>query len=62
MPFILDSSVALAWILPDETNPTLDHLCDRLTDDISFVPPVWPLEVATSYSLRSSETDSQLKM
>jgi len=45
MPFILDSSVALAWILPDETNPTLDHLCDRLTDDIALVPPVWPLEV-----------------
>jgi len=45
MPFILDSSVALAWILPDETNPTLDPLCDRLTDDIALVPPVWPLEV-----------------
>jgi len=45
MPFILDSSVALAWILPHETNPPLDHLCDRLTDDIAIVPPVWPLEV-----------------
>jgi len=30
MTFVLDSSVALALILPDETNPTLDHLCDRL--------------------------------
>ncbi len=45
MPFVLDSSVALAWVLPDETNPTLDHLCDRLTDDIALVPPVWPLEI-----------------
>lgn len=45
MPFILDSSVALAWVLPDEANPILDHLCDRLTDDIAFVPPVWPLEI-----------------
>ncbi len=45
MPFVLDSSVALGWALPDESNPTLDVLCDRLTDDIAFVPPVWPLEI-----------------
>jgi len=45
MPFVLDSSVALGWILPDETNPALDDLCDRLTDDIALVPPVWPLEI-----------------
>lgn len=45
MPFILDSSVALAWVLPDEANPILDHLCDRLTEDIALVPPVWPLEM-----------------
>ncbi len=45
MPFVLDSSVALAWVLPDESNPTLDRLCDRLTDDIALVPPVWPLEI-----------------
>ena len=45
MPFILDSSVALAWVLPDEHHPTLDHLCDRLADDTALVPPVWPLEI-----------------
>lgn len=45
MPFVLDSSVALAWVLPDEANPTLDYLCDRLTDDVALVPPVWPLEI-----------------
>lgn len=45
MAFVLDSSVALAWVLPDESNPTLDRLCDRLTDDIALVPPVWPLEI-----------------
>ena len=45
MPFVLDSSVALAWVLPDEANSTLDHLCDRLTDDSALVPPVWPLEI-----------------
>ncbi len=45
MPFVLDSSVALAWVLPDATNPTLDHLCDRLINDVTLVPPVWPLEI-----------------
>ena len=45
MPFVLDSSVALAWVLPDEANPTLDLLCDRLTNDVALVPPVWPLEI-----------------
>lgn len=45
MPFVLDSSVALAWVLPDESDPTIDSLCDRLTEDIAVVPPVWPLEI-----------------
>jgi predicted nucleic acid-binding protein len=45
MPFVLDSSVALSWVLPDEANPTLDHVCDRLIEDIAIVPPVWPLEI-----------------
>ncbi|HNP29053.1 MAG TPA: type II toxin-antitoxin system VapC family toxin [Nitrospirales bacterium] len=45
MPFVLDSSVALAWVLPDEANPQLDRVCDRMADDIALVPPVWPLEI-----------------
>ena len=35
----------MAWVLPDEANPTLDHLCDRLATEIAHVPPVWPLEI-----------------
>ncbi len=45
MSFVLDSSVALAWALPDESNPTLDPLCDRLTTEMATVPPIWPLEI-----------------
>lgn len=48
MPFVLDSSVALAWVLPDEANPALDHVCDRLIDDVARVPPVWPLEIGNA--------------
>jgi predicted nucleic acid-binding protein len=45
MPFVLDSSVALAWALPDETNPTLDPLLEGLTTHMVLVPPIWPLEI-----------------
>jgi predicted nucleic acid-binding protein len=45
MSFVLDSSVALAWVFPDESNPDMDRLCDRLTTEIALVPPVWPLEI-----------------
>ncbi len=45
MSFILDSSVALAWSLPDESNQTLDPLLDRLITEIMIVPPIWPLEI-----------------
>ncbi|MBA3967981.1 MAG: type II toxin-antitoxin system VapC family toxin [Nitrospirales bacterium] len=46
MPFVLDSSVAMAWALPDEANPILDPLCDRLTHAVAVVLPVPPLEIA----------------
>jgi predicted nucleic acid-binding protein len=45
MPFVFDSSVALAWVLPDEINRDTDALCDRLTYDTALVPPIWPLEI-----------------
>ncbi len=48
MPFVLDSSVALSWVLPDEFNPALDRLCDRLSDDVALVPPIWPLEIGNA--------------
>ena len=48
MPIVLDSSVALSWVLPDEFNPALDRLCDRLSDDVALVPPIWPLEIGNA--------------
>lgn len=45
MPFVLDSSVALAWILPDEHSDAVDQIADRLENDVAVVPAVWPLEV-----------------
>lgn len=45
MAFVLDCSVALAWVLPDEGSAFADGLLDRLVAEGALVPPVWPLEV-----------------
>ena len=45
MPFVLDSSVALAWVLPDEQGEAVDAIAQRLEHDFAVVPAVWPLEV-----------------
>lgn len=45
MPFVLDCSVALAWIMPDEGDPRADAALDRLRNDVAVVPGLWPLEV-----------------
>ena len=45
MAFVLDCSVALAWVLPDEGSDFADGLLDRLVAEGAVVPPVWPLEV-----------------
>jgi predicted nucleic acid-binding protein len=45
MAFVLDCSVALAWVLPDEGNDYADGLLNRLVAEGAIVPPVWPLEV-----------------
>ncbi|MFA5915638.1 MAG: type II toxin-antitoxin system VapC family toxin [Burkholderiales bacterium] len=45
MAFVLDCSVALAWVLPDEGSAYADGLLDRLVAEGAVVPPVWPLEV-----------------
>jgi predicted nucleic acid-binding protein len=45
MSFVLDSSVALAWVLPDEGSPYADALLERLIAEGAVVPPVWPLEI-----------------
>lgn len=48
MAFVLDSSVALAWLLPDEASPAADALADRLTQHSALVPAIWPLEVGNA--------------
>jgi predicted nucleic acid-binding protein len=46
--FVLDSSVALAWLLPDEGSATVDALADRLERESADVPAIWSLEVGNA--------------
>lgn len=48
MAFVLDSSVTLAWFLPDEGGEALDRLADRLQQETAYVPCIWPLEVGNA--------------
>ena len=48
MAFVLDGSVAVAWLLPDETRAELEALQDSLVDQAAIVPALWPLEVGNA--------------
>lgn len=48
MAFVLDSSVALAWLLPDEDDEAADKLADRLEHEAAVVPAIWRLEVGNA--------------
>ena len=45
MPFVIDSSVTAAWILPDEAHPLADECQERLAVDHAVVPAIWWFEV-----------------
>lgn len=48
MSFVLDSSVALAWLQQDEANERTDALADRLEQENAHVPPIWSLEIGNA--------------
>src|SRR5438552_6895196 len=43
--FVLDSSVALAMLLPDERSAAADALGEKVAGSGACVPCIWPLEV-----------------
>ena len=46
MAFVLDCSVTMAWIFPDEATGATDGLRDSLVEGRAFVPSLWPVELA----------------
>ena len=51
MSFVLDSSMALQWALPDENSAVVDRVFERLLQGGAFVPSLWRLEVANALLL-----------
>ena len=45
MAFVLDCSVTMAWVFPDEATDATDWLRDSLVESQAFVPSLWPVEV-----------------
>ena len=45
MPFVLDCSVTMAWVFPDEANARTDALRELLLSDMAVVPGLWSVEV-----------------
>jgi predicted nucleic acid-binding protein len=48
MPFVLDTSVALAWCFADETTPYTDRVLGMFASDQALTPAIWPLELANA--------------
>ena len=46
--FVLDCSIAVAWLFDDETSPETDALLDRLKADGALVPGLWRLELGNA--------------
>lgn len=45
MSFVIDASVILAWILPDEVNERADAIVGSLVYESAVAPAIWPMEI-----------------
>ena len=45
MPFVVDASIAGAWLLPDETNLVAEEAMARLADDDAIAPDLLRHEI-----------------
>jgi predicted nucleic acid-binding protein len=44
MEFVLDASIAAAWIFEDERSELADEIIDSLAEKTAVAPPLWALE------------------
>ena len=45
MAFVLDCSVTMAWLFPDEATQATERFRESLIETRAFVPSLWPVEV-----------------
>ena len=48
MPFVLDTSVTMAWFYPDEASDATRGVAARLEEDLALVPAAWVVEVGNA--------------
>jgi predicted nucleic acid-binding protein len=48
---VLDSSITLAWLFPDELTPAVTSVLDRVGKSGGWAPSLWWLEVANSLQM-----------
>jgi predicted nucleic acid-binding protein len=48
VPFILDASVALAWVLEEQQAANANSVLAKLRTDTAAAPSIWPVEVANA--------------
>jgi predicted nucleic acid-binding protein len=60
---VLDSSVALAWCLPDEDVPELEGVARRVAEHGAVAAAHWPLEVANAlvFATRRGRIDTDFR-
>lgn len=52
MDWVLDSSLALAWVLPDEMSNQADHFLAQISQrDLFWVPALWWYEVSNAITM-----------
>ena len=51
MSLVLDASVTLAWLYPDEVTNAIDDVFNAVTSRGAWVPSLWRLEVANGLTL-----------
>jgi len=51
LSLVLDSSVTLAWIYPDETTDAIRQVFDSVAEDGAVVPALWRLEVGNGLTV-----------
>ena len=49
MAFVLDASMTLAWVFPDEATEKTDRLLASLLEGQAYAPGLWPIEVANAF-------------
>ena len=55
MTFVLDCSVTMSWVFPDEASDATDQLREAMVEGRAFVPALWPVEVGNRDPSRANQ-------